>query len=127
MEKPISQHIDENKLYDDISHLIEITQKRTLREISRTGVMLYWHIGHRVNHELLKCVRAEYGAQVIKDLSIKLQTKYGRGFGHRVIHRCAQFEKLFPDEKIILSLCTHLKWTHFVALLNIDDKLKREF
>lgn len=89
--------------------------------------MLYWYIGHRVNHDLLKCARAEYGAQVIKDLATKLQTKYGRGFGHRVIHRCSQFEKLFPDEKIILSLCTHLKWTHFVALLNIDDKLKREF
>ncbi len=45
----------------------------------------------------------------------------------RVIHRCSQFERLFPDEKIILSLCNHLKWTHFVALLNIDSKLKREF
>ena len=75
----------------------------------------------------LKCARAEYGAQVIKDLASKLQMKYGRGFGHRVIHRCAQFEKLFSDENIILSLCTHLKWTHFVALLNIDTKLKREF
>jgi predicted nuclease of restriction endonuclease-like (RecB) superfamily len=127
MEKPISNHIDENKLYNDVSHLIEITQNRTLREINRTGVMLYWHIGHHVNHDFLNCIRAEYGAQVIKYLAAKLQTKYGHGFGHRVIHRCSQFEKLFPDEKIILSLCTHLKWTHFVALLNIDDKLKREF
>jgi predicted nuclease of restriction endonuclease-like (RecB) superfamily len=60
-------------------------------------------------------------------LATKLQTKFGRGFGHRVIHRCSQFERLFPDEKIILSLCNHLKWTHFVALLNIENKLKREF
>jgi predicted nuclease of restriction endonuclease-like (RecB) superfamily len=70
---------------------------------------------------------SEYGAQVIKNLAAKLQTKFGSGFGHRVIHRCSQFEKLFPNEKIILSLCTHLKWTHFVALLNIENKLKREF
>lgn len=127
MDKSISHHIDEKKLYNDVSQLIETTQKRTLREISRTGVMLYWHIGHRINHDLLKLARAEYGAQVIKDLAIKLQTEYGQGFGHRVIHRCCQFEKLFPNEKIILSLCSHLKWTHFVALLNIEDKLKREF
>jgi len=120
-------HINESKLYDDISHLIEITQQRTLRAINQAGVMLYWHIGHRVNHEILHCARAEYGAKIIKSLADKLQLKYGLGFGHRVIHRCSQFERLFPDEKIILSLCKHLKWTHFVALLNIDNKLKREF
>jgi predicted nuclease of restriction endonuclease-like (RecB) superfamily len=127
MDKSVSHNIDEKKLYDDVSHLIEITQKRTLREISRTGVMLYWHIGRRINHDILKFSRAEYGAQIIKNLAAKLQTKFGSGFGHRVIHRCSQFEKLFPNEKIILSLCTHLKWTHFVALLNIESKLKREF
>ena len=126
MDKAVP-NVDENKLYDDISYLIETTQQRTLREITRTGVMLYWHIGHRINHHILNFSRAEYGAQVIKNLSDKLQLKYGQGFGHRVIHRCSQFEKLFPDEKIILSLCLHLKWTHFVALLNIESKIKREF
>jgi hypothetical protein len=62
MDKSVSHNIDEKKLYDDVSHLIEITQKRTLREISRTGVMLYWHIGHRINHDILKFSRAEYNA-----------------------------------------------------------------
>ena len=119
--------MDENKLYNDVSHLIEITQQKTIREVSRTGVMLYWHIGHRINHDILNSARAEYGAQIIKNLSGKLQKKHGIGFGLRVIHRCSQFERFFPDEKIILSLNTHLKWTHFVALLNIDNKLKREF
>ena len=119
--------MDENKLYNDVSHLIEITQRRTIREVSRTGVMLYWHIGHRINHDILNSARAEYGAQIVKNLSEKLQKKHGVGFGLRVIHRCSQFERFFPDEKIILSLNTHLKWTHFVALLNIDNKLKREF
>ncbi len=119
--------VDENKLYNDVSHLIEITQRRTIREVSRTGVMLYWHIGHRINHDILNSARAEYGAQIVKNLSEKLQKKHGVGFGLRVIHRCSQFERFFPDEKIILSLNAHLKWTHFVALLNIDNKLKREF
>lgn len=126
MEKAIT-HIDESKLFNDISFLIETTQKRTIREISRTGVMLYWHIGHRINDEILKHARADYGAQVIKNLAAKLQTKYGSGFGSRVIHRSVQFDKLFPDEKIVLSLSTHLKWTHFVALLSIENQYKREF
>ncbi len=60
--------VDENKLYNDVSHLIEITQQKTIREVSRTGVMLYWHIGHRINHDILNSARAEYGAQIIKNL-----------------------------------------------------------
>lgn len=119
--------IDNEKLYNDISQLIDTTQQRTLREISRTGVMLYWHIGRRLNHDILKCARAEYGAHIIQKLADRLQMKYGSGFGARVVHRCSQFEKLFPEEKIVLALSTHLKWTHFVALLNVDDRLKREF
>ena len=126
MSEPIV-YIDENKLYDDVSYLIETTQQRTIREISRTGVILYWHIGCRINRDILSCSRADYGARVIASLANKLQEKYGNGFGQRIIYRCCQFSKEFPDEKIILSLCSHLKWTHFVSLLSVENKLKREF
>lgn len=37
-------HIDESQLYTDISTLIEVTQQRTLHEINKTGVLLYWHM-----------------------------------------------------------------------------------
>lgn len=126
MEQP-TFYVDENKLYDDVSTLIETTQRHTLREISRTGVMLYWHIGQRTNSDILHCGRAEYGARIIQNLAKKLQVNYGNGFGSRVVHRCVQFAKEFLDEKIVLSLSIHLKWTHFVLLLSIDNKLKREF
>ena len=126
MREAIS-HVDEGQLYTDISGLIDVTQQKTLHEINKTGVLLYWHIGRRINHDLLKFNRAEYGANLVKNLADRLHTQYGRGFGLRVIQRCSRFEKLFPDERIIFSLCSHLKWTHFVSLLNIDSKLKREF
>jgi predicted nuclease of restriction endonuclease-like (RecB) superfamily len=120
-------HINEEQLYSDVSQLIEVTQQRTLHEINRAGVMLYWYIGQRINHDILHCNRAEYGAGIIKTLSEKLQTRYGKGFGLRVIHRCVQFERLFPDKEIVQLLSQHLKWTHFVSLLNVDNQLKREF
>lgn len=126
MDRELSS-INEEQLYSDISQLIEVTQQRTLHEINRAGVLLYWHIGRRINHDILKHDRAAYGANVIKTLADKLQTKFGKGFGLRVIHRCAQFENFFSDERIVLSLSQHLKWTHFVSLLNINNKLKREF
>lgn len=120
-------NINEEQLYSDISQLIEITQQRVLHEINRAGVLLYWHIGKRINHDILKYERAEYGSSVIKTLADKLQTKFGKGFGLRVIQRCVQFERFFPNERIVGSLSQHLKWTHFVALLNISSPLKREF
>lgn len=92
-----------NKLFQDISKLIETTQQQTLRKISQTGVLLYWHIGQRVNHDVLDSERAKYGAGIIDALADKLQIKFGSGFGRRV------------------------KWSHFVFLLNIESKLKREF
>lgn len=126
MERKLT-NINEEQLYSDISQLIEVTQQRTLHEINRAGVLLYWHIGRRINHDILKHNRAEYGASVIKTLADKLQTKFGKGFGLRVIHRCVQFERFFSDDGIVVSLSQHLKWTHFVSLLNISNQLKREF
>ncbi|MGD9107741.1 MAG: PDDEXK nuclease domain-containing protein [Gammaproteobacteria bacterium] len=116
-----------NKLFKDISNLIESTQQQTLRKISQTGVLLYWHIGQRVNYDILDSERAKYGAGIIDTLADKLQIKFGSSFGRRVIYRCIQFAKLFPDEQIVISLSNHLKWSHFVFLLNIENKLKREF
>ncbi|HAT7956454.1 TPA: DUF1016 family protein [Legionella pneumophila] len=126
MDREIS-NINEEQLYSDISQLIEVTQQRTLHEINRAGVLLYWYIGRRINQDILKYNRAEYGSKVIKTLADKLQTEFGKGFGLRVIHRCVQFERYFPDERIVLSLSQHLKWTHFVSLLNVSNQLKREF
>jgi predicted nuclease of restriction endonuclease-like (RecB) superfamily len=119
--------IDENKLYKDVSHLIESTQQRVLQQISQAGVLLYWKIGYRLNEDVLKCNRADYGKAVINNLTDKLNTKYGKGYSRSVIYRCVQFSKLFDNKTVIETLSAHLKWTHFVSLLTIDDKIKREF
>lgn len=123
----LDAHIDQEKLYSDISRLIETTQNETLRKVNQTGVLLYWHIGQRINSEILKLDRAQYGESIIDQLAKDLQVKFGPGFGRRIIYRCIQFAKLFSDEKIVSALSAHLKWSHFVGLLNIDDSLKREF
>jgi len=38
-----------------------------------------------------------------------------------------QFANVFPDEQIVYALRRGLSWTHVMALLPIDDPLKREF
>ncbi|WP_338876465.1 YhcG family protein [Spirosoma sp. SC4-14] len=38
-----------------------------------------------------------------------------------------QFSKVFPDEQIVVSVIRQLSWTHLLALIPINDPLKREF
>jgi hypothetical protein len=40
-----------------------------------------WQVGQRINRDVLKDARAEYGAQVIKRLAEFLMVRYGRGWG----------------------------------------------
>lgn len=38
-----------------------------------------------------------------------------------------QFAEIFPEEKIVVSLIRQLSWTHLLAIIPIEDPLKREF
>lgn len=51
----------------------------------------------RIQHEILKERRAEYGEQVIKTLSKELTMKYGDGFSRNNLYRFISFFKSFPD------------------------------
>lgn len=128
MNKKLTEHqANEVQLFKEISGLIESARQHSLQLLNKTSVVLYWHIGHKINQNILDEKRAQYGANIIQDLATQLQTHYGRGFGRRVIERCIQFARFFPEEKIVLALSAHLTWTHFVTLLSIDNQLKREF
>ena len=34
---------------------------------------------------------------------------------------------VFPDERIVLTLMRQLSWSHFVALIPLRERLRREF
>jgi predicted nuclease of restriction endonuclease-like (RecB) superfamily len=53
--------------------------------------------------------------------------EYGRGFAEKNLRRMVQFSTVFPDEQIVAALIRQLSWTHFIALIPLNDKLKIEF
>ena len=89
--------------------------------------MLYWNIGSRINTEILKNSRAEYGKNVIALLSKKLELDYGSSFSEKNIRRMSQFANVFPHKRIVVSLIRQLSWTHIIALIPMEDPLKRDF
>lgn len=113
-------------LFSQIVDLIELTKTKTIQQVNTNLTLLYWHIGKHINEHILQHERAEYGKQVIKNLSIHLTKRYGKGYGERSLFNMAQFHLFFP-ENILQSLIAKLTWTHFVQLLAIKEPLQREF
>lgn len=88
---------------------------------------MYWHIGNRINSEILENQRAEYGKQIVATVSRQLQEEYGeKGFEKSSITRMMKFAKLFPDFKIVAPLARQLSWSHFVIVMPIKDELQRK-
>jgi len=115
------------QLYSDVKQLIDAARNFTAQTVNSVLSMLYWNIGNRINSEILKNSRAEYGKNIIAVLSKKLEANYGGSFSEKNIRRMSQFAQVFPQKKIVVSLIRQLSWTHVIALIPIEDPLKRDF
>ena len=115
-------------LDDDLRQIINQTRSRVAINVNAELTLMYWHIGERINREILGNARAEYGKQIVLTVSRQLQLEYGeKGFEPRTIRRMMQFASLFPDLQIVTPLVTQLSWTHFLLVMPIKDPLAREF
>lgn len=111
----------------DIKQLIETSKSNVAVAVNSEITLLYWKVGKRINEEVLKNTRAEYGKQVVSSLAKELVFEYGRSFSDKNLRRMMQFAVAFPDEQIVVSAIRQLSWTHFIALIPIKDPLQREF
>lgn len=115
-------------LLSDLRTIIEQARQRVAATANYELSMMYWHIGERINRELLGNERAAYGKQIVVTVARQLQKEYGsKGFEERTIRRMMQFAMLFQDEKIVSTLSTQLSWSHFTEVLPLKDGLQREF
>jgi len=114
-------------LLSDLRQLIIEARQQVARQVNSALVLLYWRVGTRIRQDILKQKRAEYGEQIVPTLSAQLVTEFGMGFSTRNIWHMIRFAEVFPDEKIVNALSTQLGWTHFRAIISIDDQLRRDF
>ncbi|QPK61672.1 DUF1016 family protein [Methylomonas sp. LL1] len=124
--KPID-HADSQALLTDIRQLIGQSRAQLATAVNSALTLLYWHIGLRIQREVLKGERAEYGEQIVITLAKQLETDYGRGFSSKNLRHMLRFAEVFPTEEIVYALSRQLSWTHLRSLIYIDDPLKREF
>ncbi|MBR3945616.1 MAG: DUF1016 family protein [Bacteroidales bacterium] len=114
-------------LIGDLHQIIEQARGHVAAIVNSELTMMYWHIGERINRDVLGNQRAEYGKQIVATVSRQLQEEYGKGFEERTIRRMMQFAAMFPDIRILTPLVTKLSWSHFLIVMTLKDDIQREF
>jgi predicted nuclease of restriction endonuclease-like (RecB) superfamily len=125
--REISGVRNSSALLTELRGLIESARQHVAQTANATLTMLYWHVGQRIQREVLKNERAEYGEEILPTLSAKLVRDYGQGFSARNLARMVQFAEAFPDEAIVATLSQQLSWSHFVEILPLKQPLEREY
>ena len=114
-------------LLKDLRRMIEETRQGVAVFVNSALTMLYWRVGRRINEEILKGERAEYGEAIVSTLSRQLEADYGRGFSEKSLRHMLRFAEAFPDERIVSALMRQLSWTHFLSIIYLQDSLQRDF
>ena len=68
-------------LIQDLRQIIEQARGHVAATANFTLSMMYWHIGERINREVLDNQRAEYGKQIVASVARQLREEFGsKGF-----------------------------------------------
>jgi predicted nuclease of restriction endonuclease-like (RecB) superfamily len=112
-------------LFDHICSLLLAAKSQVRQTVNTAMVQTYWHIGRLiVEDEQGGQKRAAYGKQVLAGLSKRLTTEFGAGFSVQSLWNYRQFYTQFP---ILSAARRELTWTHYKALLRIENPVAREW
>ena len=113
----------ESQLYNDVCQIIDGARSRIATYVNTEACLTNWYVGKRIKEDVLYNKRAEYGKQVVRNLSIKLIERYGTGWGYEKLKHCVRSAYLFSEEEIRYATRTQLNWTHLRSLMGIKDPL----
>ncbi len=133
--------------YNKIAELLKNARIKVVHTVNKTMVRTYFEIGRMIVVEEQKGKeRAEYGKQLIKELSQKLTREFGKGFSTTNLKQMRQFyltysksqtlsdqssnaktasAELEKSEKILPEFI--LSWSHYLFLMKIDNSEERKF
>lgn len=121
---PLANDLTNTRLYTDVCSIIEQGRKEAYASVNHKMIETYWNIGRRiVEEEQNGEARAEYGAQIIAQLSELLTHQYGKGFSKRNLAYFRQFYLTINDIRILQSRLQNLAWTHITKVLRVEDSI----
>lgn len=118
-------NLNELGLYESIRNVLIQARKKTYQSVNSSIVMSYWSIGKLiVENEQNGNFRAEYGKNVLENLSNKLSKEFGSGFSIRSLQQMKKFYLVFPNTNALRS---QLTWTHYRSLLRVENENARNW
>ena len=144
------------ELFEKISVLIEEARRRVYTTANIAEVYTKYNVGrYIVEDEQKGNYRAEYGKQVLEQLSRKLETRFGDGWSVETLKRCRKFYSIYSTPQIGSTALTELdvdasvvnlvnsvgriqstssephkfvlSWSHYLILMRIKDANARSF
>ncbi len=118
--------------------MLKEAKKIVVNNINQTIVLTYIEIGRMIiENEQKGKERAEYGKAVLKELSKRLTSEFGKGYSVYNLERMRKFyltykDRIKPGEKSATLLrksgkIFKLHWSHYLLLLKIENPDERNF
>lgn len=119
-----------DNILNDMRKIIDTSKQKALQVVDLTLVQRNWLIGYRIAEEELQGeTRAEYGQEIIKNLSKELTTIYGKGYAKSNLYSFYSFYKNFPKifQTVSGKSLPPLTWSHYQTLLQVKDTEARDW
>lgn len=122
----IEQH-NQTDFYNKVAILLSQARKSVVQTVNKTMVYTYFEIGRMiVEEEQNGNERAEYGKQIMKELSKRLNTEFEKGFSQRNLEQMRQFYLIYSKTQTP-SAEFNLSWSHYLKLMRIDNEDERRY
>ncbi len=119
-EKNIYQPEVRRERYLNIVDILQTARQNAYRAANFAMVEAYWNIGRLIVEEEQKGKqRADYRTYQIKNISIKLNADFGKGFSEQSLWNMRLFYLRFP---ILSALRRELTWTHYKLLMRVENE-----
>ena len=117
-----------NNYISEIKKILKNARQKAYTAVNSAMVEAYWEIGRRiVEEEQNGKERAEYGKEILQNLSKELTEEFGKGYSYRTLREIRQFYLMFSDFEKWRTVSAKLTWSHFQKVLRVSDEKARIF
>ena len=117
-----------NNYISEIKKILKDARQKAYTAVNSAMVEAYWEIGRRiVEEEQNGKERAEYGKEILQNLSKELTEEFGKGYSYRTLREIRQFYLMFSDFEKWRTVSAKLTWSHFQKVLRVSDEKARIF
>ena len=117
-----------NNYINEIKRILKNARQKAYTAVNSAMVEAYWEIGRRiVEEEQNGKERAEYGKEILQNLSKELTEEFGKGYSYRTLREIRQFYLMFSDFEKWRTVSAKLTWSHFQKVLRVSDEKARIF